>query len=207
MIKKCIFAGAVAAFFAAANAVYAPGINIAYYHPIERAVIAEEIFGEYFKEDKKRLEEITKKYNELRNYRTNDFNEDSNERLIARLMMGETEDYSDIDKIAVAWTAMNRAIRCNSNIKTEILRPYQFSCFNPGTDSNIFLKIPLEHNERDFLVDLRLAKEFLSGKYKDPTNGATHYYNPDRVYGTPEWVKYMTFLKRIGDHLFYKEKD
>jgi N-acetylmuramoyl-L-alanine amidase len=36
---------------------------------------------------------------------------------------------------------------------------------------------------------------------KDITGGATHYHSVDVK---PEWIKDKTFLKRIGDHLFYR---
>ena len=36
---------------------------------------------------------------------------------------------------------------------------------------------------------------------KDITGGATHYHSVDVK---PEWATDKTFLKRIGDHLFYR---
>ncbi len=207
MMKKYVLAGAIAAFFATANVAQAPEMRLHYFQPLKGRVIpTESTLEKYAKENDENIRKLIKKMDDLEHYRTNDFSDDTLQLLVARLMMGEAEDYSDTDKIAVVWTAMNRAKKYNSSIKTEILRAYQYSCFNEGTDSSIFLKIPLEHNERDFLKDLQLAKDFLDGKYRDPTRGATYYYNPKKVRKKPSWVNQTVFLKRIGDHLFYKEK-
>jgi len=211
MTKKYILAGAVAAFLAAANVAYAPISNqqLPKFQEPKITISTGNFLERYAQENEEKIHALLKELDDLDNYRTRDFNEDSLEILTARLMMGEDEDNQDICKIADTHTALNRLKIGGWYGKTfheVVLKPEQYSCFNRGTDSNIFLKIPLEHNARDFLRDIQLSKNFWLGRYPDPTNGATHYYNPDKVKGTPDWVKTMRFCGRIGHHLYYKEK-
>ena len=209
MTKKYVLAGAIAAFLATANIAYAPITNgIHFQPPKERTITTGSFLEKYAKENEEKIQALLKKLDDLDNYRTEDFNEDSLEVLTARLMVGEDEDNLNICKIADTWTAFNRLKKggwYGETFHEVVLKPSQYSCFNEDTDSSIFLKIPLQHNERDFLINLQLAKDFWSGKYPDPTNGATHYYNPKKA-KKPNWVKDMIFCGRVGDHLFYKER-
>ena len=91
-------------------------------------------------------------------------------------------------------------------LKDVILSPYQYSCFNNGTKSSKFLKNPLKHDAKEFFISLIIAEGILHGKYKDPTNGATHYYNPSLV-NKPTWVNSLTKVNGLNDnyyHLFFK---
>lgn len=142
------------------------------------------------------------------NYNTSDFSQDSEKVLLARMLLGEVEDCSKQEIIAVAYTAINR-INDNKkwngeNLKEVILKPYQYSCFNEAFNKK--LKNPLNYNKKEFLRCLKLSEEILSGKYKDPTNGATHYYNPSTV-KEPFWAKKTEKIGKIKNsrHLFYKE--
>ena len=47
-----------------------------------------------------------------------------------------------------------------------------------------------------------LAQKIILDSY-DLTNGATHYYNPDKV-PTPSWANKLTKIIVIGNHHFYK---
>lgn len=141
-------------------------------------------------------------------YKVSDFNEDPDQVLLARMLLGEAEDCSKIEKIAVAYTAINRAKdnkKWNGkNLKEVILKPYQYSCFNK--EYNQSLKDPMRYNEKEFISCLNLAEEILNGKYKDPTGGATYYYNPSKI-KKPNWAKKLKRIGRIKNsyHVFYKE--
>ena len=50
-----------------------------------------------------------------------------------------------------------------------------------------------------------LAKQaWNESRYKDITNGATHWENV-RIYGKPSWASKMKEVYRYKDHVFYKE--
>jgi len=146
------------------------------------------------------------------NYKTSNFYQDSNEILLARMLLGEAENCSKNEKIAIVYTVLNR-MKDNKDwngktLKEVILKPYQYSAFNK--DRNAKLKNPLAYNANEFLESLKLAEEILAGKYPDPTNGATHYINPnhpDLKRSLPKWIKKLELVGRIEDsfHIFYRE--
>ena len=148
-----------------------------------------------------------------KDYRTDNFYNDSDDVLLARMLLGEAEDCSDLEKISIAWTVLNRmddGKKWNGTTLQEvILKPMQYSAFNP--DLNAKLKNPLAYNPGEFYSSLNLAREILAGKYSDPTNGATHYLNPNhpdlRERALPAWTRSMARVGRIGNsyHTFYKE--
>jgi N-acetylmuramoyl-L-alanine amidase len=119
--------------------------------------------------------------------------------------MGEADECSQLEKIAVAYTVINRVNDSagRKSIKEIILAPRQYSCFNKGTDSLKFLKDPMKYNKKEFVGTINLAEDILSGKYNDPTKGATHYYNPSLI-KTPKWAKELKNIGKIGHHIFFK---
>lgn len=180
------------------------------YFKINQGEVGDKLENQLNISDKKRvLELLMEKVIGLPlTYKVSDFSEDPDQILLARMLLGETEDCSKIEKIAVAYTAINRAKdnkRWNGEtLREAILKPYQYSCFNK--EYNQPLKNPMRYNQKEFLNCLKLAEEILAGKYKDPTGGATYYYNPSKIQ-KPNWAKR---LKRIGKiknsyHVFYKE--
>jgi spore germination cell wall hydrolase CwlJ-like protein len=151
-----------------------------------------------------------KTINSEKNYQTDNFKNDSEEVLLARMILGEAEGCSKIEKIAIAYTAINRAKDKRAwngeTLKDSILMPSQYSCFNKKTDSSIFLKNPFRYNKEEFLNCLEISKAVLKKTYSDPTKGATHYYNPKKV-TKPYWTKKLVKIGRIQNsyHIFYKE--
>ncbi len=224
---KKILTGMLAAFLLVPQIAHAPiELRLPFQPPKERVIITGNPLERVTKEANTNIKKIERKVDMLSRYETDSFYDDEKYILVARLMLGEDEGHSNICKIADAWTALNRAVRYNSDLRTEILRPWAYSCFNPGTDSNVFLKTPLKHSPleytQEFPNDLDLAKGFLAGKYKDPTHGATSYYNPNglvdgiirfvkglgRIKTPRDWdMDSMIYLTKIGDHYYFKEKN
>jgi len=92
---------------------------------------------------------------------------------------------------------MNRTYWGGSSIKGVCLHQGQFECWNGKSDIVI--------NEPEVYKKIR---ELTNAIYdappgNDPTGGADHYHNPDKE-GHQPWVDNCTFVRRIGNHVFYK---
>lgn len=128
--------------------------------------------------------------------------------LLTRLLWGECRGEILQGQVAVANVVRNRVAdgRYGKGWKGVILRPWQFSCFNPN-DPN--LKSMLNIASLSYYGELKqLAFLTLEGLLVDPTKGATHYFNPQVVPG--RWPKswnpdLMEFRGDIGRHKFYFE--
>lgn len=231
MVNKYGLAGAVLAFLLASQPAQAPVAR--YYNPpkarvtIENALqielrdskekfeIMKRVSEQRFEEERKKIIEDRRREEELRNYRTTDFRLDSDELLLARMIFGEAEGCPLLEKVSIAFTAINRLDKGYAKtLKEIILAPNQYSAFNPEKDSYKYLKYPLAHGAQEFLFSLQIAKDVLAGKYQDPTGGAVSYYNPshkDMRGQIPNWAKNMTNIGRIKTgknsysyHIFYK---
>ena len=146
-------------------------------------------------------------------YKTSDFNKDTDEVLLARMLFGETRDCTTEEKVAVAYSAINRindGKKWNGEtLKEVILKPYQYSCFNKNDPNRKKLMDPERYEPGAFQDCLEISRQVLSKRYQDPTSGATHYFNPKVV--KPTWAKKM---KKIGfiktakgrsQHEFYRK--
>ncbi|MBI2451872.1 cell wall hydrolase [Candidatus Pacearchaeota archaeon] len=148
-------------------------------------------------------------------YQTTNFSQDSDEVLLARMLFGEARDRSELEKVAIAYTAINRSQdrkKWNGeSLREAMLKPYQYSCFNYNDSNRKKLMNPEKYEPQAFQECLNIARKVLAGKYRDPTNGATHYYNPD-VMSKPSWANKMQKIGRIkisekefSKHEFYRE--
>lgn len=127
---------------------------------------------------------------------------------VSRTIYGEIRGYTEQDKAAVASVIMNRAASgrwFGGTPKEVCLKAFQFSCWNAG-DPNRKLLVQDTIEGAEFESCQLIAAAAISGGRHDPTNGATHYYNPD-VVGTPAWAKGKTPECRVGPHLFFKGID
>lgn len=128
--------------------------------------------------------------------------------LLARLLWGESRGELLPGQVAVAAVVMNRVRdgRYGHGIKGVCLRPWQFSCFNNNDPNLPLLLQPPRHapyRQCEIIAELAV-KELL----QDPTDGATHYYNPETVPGgwPASWDKSkMVDCGTIGRHSFWRE--
>ena len=144
------------------------------------------------------------------------------------MIFGEARqsDVSEIERIAIGYTAINRAndgkkfngetireaiLKHRVNDKGEIF--FQYSCFNYGDPNRKQLMDPQKYDSRSFEKCLAIAEKILSGNEKYPAHGATHYYNPDEVKKKPSWadkIKKIGRIKvsenRLSKHEFYREE-
>ena len=144
---------------------------------------------------------------------TGDFNDDTEEILLARLIFGEAGGEPRETKIWVAWSVINRT-KANSwwpdTIKEVILQKGQY---DPIKENNpVYKKIinPLDYKDIDetdkksWYECYEIACDVVSGKISNPTT-ATHIHG---VGVTRDWfeknvVPKGNFLKKIGNTYFY----
>ena len=143
-------------------------------------------------------------------YKTNDgsFSGDSDKVLLARMIYGEARSESRSERVAIAYTVLNRigdGKKWNGEtVQDVILTPSQYACFNLGNPNREKLMNP-EHKDyspKEWNGCLDIAGGVLSGKFSDPTNGATNYFTDK----TPKWAKNMESTGRVnrGPHTFYR---
>ena len=142
-------------------------------------------------------------------YKTSDFKDDSDEVLLARMLFGEARNCSKDEKIAIAFTALNRnkdgkKWNGEGNIKDVLLCKWQYSCFNSNDHNRAKLMDPETYDRVSFEACLDVARNVLNGNYKNPMDGATHYHTKNV---SPRWKNSpkMTFLGQMGKHIFYRE--
>lgn len=126
--------------------------------------------------------------------------------ILARTIQAEAGGESKQGKLAVGAVIKNRADqnRFGTDIRSVILKPYQFSPWNTYTDSagGEQGKDMLGEKMKPSKDAYDAAKKILSGDYVDPTLGASHFVNP-RI-SKPNWYKGFkdNGTTKIGKHEF-----
>ena len=138
-------------------------------------------------------------------YADYDFSKDSEKVLLAKMIYGEARNCQKDERIAIAYTAINRANdgkKWNgTDVKSAILCPYQYSCFNKNDINRKKLENP---KDKTYDECLSLADKILAKKYQDKLK-ATHYHTKQIK---PKWASSKD-MKKIGSlekHIFYREK-
>jgi spore germination cell wall hydrolase CwlJ-like protein len=133
-----------------------------------------------------------------------DYTKLSDVELLTVCIYGEASGEPPIGKLAVAHVVLNRAASPSwwgHTLKEVLLKPSQFSCFNPADPNarRIESMIDLGYYDR---ACAHIAALALGGHTLDPTGSATHYCTLDCK---PAWRSKMTETIRIGGHVFFVE--
>jgi spore germination cell wall hydrolase CwlJ-like protein len=135
------------------------------------------------------------------------------QKCLATMIYGEARGEPRNGKIAVAYSAVNRAVK--KSVCDVVLAPMQYSIFNNNPALRAAAKSPYIEPRQKNTIDneswarsVDVAQMVLAGKVADPTDGATHYI-ADQVmrakgYKYPRWSRQYTQVAEIGGHRFFK---
>jgi spore germination cell wall hydrolase CwlJ-like protein len=123
--------------------------------------------------------------------------------ILARVIWGEAEGEGFEGMQAVGNVILNRAnIKKNKTIPEVMFRKDQFSAI--GDKDRFNAMINLTPDNPQYIQALEISRKLLSGKLKDITNGATHFYNPNTANMELDWIKQYPVVTTIGKHTFAK---
>lgn len=121
---------------------------------------------------------------------TGDFNDDTEQMILARVIFGEarSELSTDMLRYAVGWVVRNRVESdvtwWGTTYQDVITHESQFSAFNTNQENRSnrsFVENPLYTgslaDKRAWEKSYEIAGNILNGNVSDPTNGANHYYS------------------------------
>jgi N-acetylmuramoyl-L-alanine amidase len=120
--------------------------------------------------------------------------------LLARTIQAEAGGEGHEGMLGVGAVIRNRANQ-SGGIRNVIATPGQFSAWNAITDYARGKGALDMENMTPSEEAYRVADLILANEYEDPTDGATHYYNPGAA--DPDWGERAGGeWRRIGNHLF-----
>ena len=105
--------------------------------------------------------------------------------VVRACLWAEARGEPAIGKLGVLWVLHHRAIKRDTSLKAEVLRPRQFSSFNADDPNRAKLLTAYLNDVSMWAACDAVAELFESKATVDPTLGATHYYAHDVV--TPAW--------------------
>lgn len=142
---------------------------------------------------------------------TGSFSDDTEEILLARLILGETEGQPKEAKIGVGFTVLNRLKKKNPNwglsIREIILKKNQYDgMWNKDTYQKV--RDPLNDNSKERLQEWHESYEVvtgvLSGNLSDFSNGATNFHSFKDPRNFPGWATKEAFRIKLGNIYFYE---
>lgn len=128
--------------------------------------------------------------------------------ILAQTILGEAEGESDVGKLGVAWTVVNRAEdtrgRWSRDIGKVCLQPFQYSCWLADSPRIGSMRAPSVHVKDEIWE--ACFKAACAAMYKlapDPTLSANHYLTTELAERSPpSWYKPDRVTVRIGAHSF-----
>lgn len=87
------------------------------------------------------------------------------------------------------------------DLRSILLKPWQFSCFNEGDPDE--KRWPDDDNPQ-WIAAQEIAKAIIAGDDLDLTSGATSYY--DVSITPPDWTQELIFTTQIGSLRFYRRR-
>lgn len=123
--------------------------------------------------------------------------------MLALLIWREARNQPFAAMVAVGCSVRNRVRTGGWWGKTYIeviLRPEQYSSFNPGSPD---AKFP-EDTDAIFPMCLAIARDVIAGTAADNTEGAQSYYDRSLDANPPKWATEMEHTENIGDFRFFK---
>ena len=138
-------------------------------------------------------------------------NNSQNVDVLAKTIYGEARGEGQRGMHAVANVIMNRVAVSEAlggfwwgvGVIGVCKAKWQFSCWNKSDPNLKQLNGEAIYKKLAFTVAENIAEEALEGNLEDITDGATSYHTSAV---NPWWAEKMTFIKEIGNHLFYTEK-
>ncbi|MFH0856940.1 MAG: cell wall hydrolase, partial [bacterium] len=141
---------------------------------------------------------------------TGDFNDDTEQMILARAIFGEARSLPEQGRIAIGWVVKNRISdsRWADNYHDVILQPKQFSTFRESDKNYKFVKNPfIDKTQIDEWYECyEIAGKIMQGNLDDPADGASHYFSD--FIPAPAWTKKKNaeFKIKISNTLFYDLK-
>ncbi len=101
-------------------------------------------------------------------------------------------------KVMVGHSIMNRVERRDASVQDIVRQPWQYSWMNPGAAR-------AKLNDFDALAECMKAAYQCLAERIDGKNGfgVDHYFG-DYI-SPPKWASKMTFIRKIGKHLFFRD--
>lgn len=118
--------------------------------------------------------------------------------LMARTAYWEARSDGARGMLAVCWVIRNRG----GTVRSVVHQPAQFSVWSKGGPAR---RKAIRADDPDYATALHTARQVLAGGSRDPTGGATFYYEKT-MRPPPSWARGMRIVARIGSHIFLRPR-